>query len=424
MTVGVVGAGITGLAVTHFLADRGVDVVTFEADTEPGGVIRSERIDGRLLEYGPQRIRLSPAVAELVETLELGEEVLQAEESLPLYVYADGSLGEVPRSVSSFLRTDLLSWRGKLRLLAEPLTDPAAPSERAADVFRRKFGTEAYRNVIEPLFGGMYGSDPAEMPAEHALSRLIALEERNGSLLRAAIDRLVRSDDTPPPASFADGLGTLPEALYEAHRPYVHLNTPVEEIRNGDDGERYRIRAGGRTTEVDSLVVTVPAPSAASLLTELDGASADPLRTLAYNALAVVHLRADVDARGFGYQVRRDEPLETLGVTWNDSLFDRDGVYTAFLGGMDDPDVIDRPDEELGAVARREFEEVMGVRPTVLSVTKFPRAFPAYDTSWSALDTVDLPDGVVLATNYTGHMGIPSRIREAGRVADRLAGEA
>ncbi len=420
MRVGVVGAGITGLAVTHYLAERGVDVVAFEADDEPGGVIRSTRVDGRLLEHGPQRIRLTPSVAALVDDLDIRGELLEADGALPLYVYADGALREVPRSIPGFLRTDLLSRRSKLRILAEPLTAPARPGERSADLFRRKFGDEAYHNVVEPLFGGIYGSDPAAMPVEHSLSRLVALQEDGDSLLRVAVEHLRRDDDTPPPVSFEDGLQALPEALYERHRPYVHLNTPIEAIRDSGDGGRWELVTGRRSTAVDTVVVTVPGPAAASLLADVPDATTEPLKDLRYNPLVLVHLHAETDVEGFGYQVRRGEPLETLGVTWNDGLFDRDGVHTAFLGGMHDPGVVDRSDSALGDLASEEFRAVMGVEPDVLSVTKLPGVLPAHDTSWSALDDVRLPDGVVLATNYTSRIGVPSRISEARRLADRL----
>ena len=419
--VGVVGGGITGLAATHYLAERNVDVVCFEADGQPGGVVRSERVDDSLVEWGPQRIRLTPAVAGLVDDLDLHDELLEADGDLPLYVYADGDLGEVPRSLSGFLRTDLLSWRAKVRVLAEPSTAPIRPEESAADAFRRKFGTDAYRNVIEPLFGGIYASDPAAMPAAHALERLMALEQRNGSLLRAAVERLLGDDDVPPPVSFADGLRTLPRALYREHEPSVHLAATVNRVVDADDGDGFRIHAGDRTAAVDRIVVTVPAPTASRILADLDGATAAPLGELTYNSLVLVSLAADLDAAGFGYQVRRDEPLETLGVTWNDSLFDRDGVYTAFLGGMHDPNVVDRSDEDLGAVACEEFETVTGAPAEFRAVRTLPRALPAYDSTWDALEDVQFPDDVDLATNYTARPGVPSRLRQARTLAEQVA---
>ena len=91
---------------------------------------------------------------------------------------------------------------------------------------------------------------------------------------------------------------------------------------------------------------------------------------------------------------------------------------------MADPDVLDRDDEALGALAAKEFAEVMDAKADVLNVTRLPRGFPAYDDSWDALDDLTLPPGIEMATNYTARMGIPSRVREAGELAGRLSVEA
>jgi oxygen-dependent protoporphyrinogen oxidase len=240
--VGIVGAGITGLALTHHLAERGVDAVTFEATDRPGGVIRTGHVDGAVLEWGPQRLRLTDPVRDLVDAAGIAGEVIRADPDLPMYVYANGDLGEVPLSVRAFLRTDLLSIRGKLRVLAEPLTAAGRPEETAADLFVRKFGREAYENAIGPLFGGIYASDPAEMPVRHSLSGLLRLESESGSLLRAAVERL--RGDRAPAAAFEDGMGRLPEALAARHGDRIRFETPVESVTraDGDGNGRYLIR--------------------------------------------------------------------------------------------------------------------------------------------------------------------------------------
>ncbi|MFB6353208.1 MAG: protoporphyrinogen oxidase [Halobacteriales archaeon] len=417
MTVGVVGAGITGLALCHHLVERGETVRVFEAEERAGGAIRSTEVDGVVLEHGPQRTRRTDAVDELIEAAGLADAVVEADDDLPLYVYAGGRLRRVPMSVRSFLGTGLLSWRGKLRLLAEPLTAPGSPDETAAELFRRKFGDEAYENVIGPLFGGIYGSDPARMPAGHALESVLRLESAEGSLLKPAVRRVVAGGSSSA-MSFDGGLQRLPAALAERYADQVSLGRAVTAIEPADG--RYQVRARGEFVVVDDVVLTVPAGAAADLLEPLDATSAGALRELTYNPLALVHLRSSADAEGLGYQVRRDADLATLGVSWNASFFDRDGLYTAFLGGMPDPHLVERDPAELGDLAREEFEAVMDADAEVLNVTRLPRAMPAWDHTWSALDRVELPDGIHLATNYTGRVGIPSRVRTAAELAGRL----
>ena len=423
MRVGIVGGGITGLSLLHHLAERDVDAVCFESSPEPGGVIRTSTETGRVLEHGPQRLRLSEPVESLVDSVGLTDELRVADDSLPLYVYANGALRRVPRSIRSFLATDLLSVRAKLRVLAEPLTAPGKPDETVADLFARKFGDETYRNLLGPLFGGMYASDPGRMPARHALSTLLRLEERDGSLLRAALGRV--GDSAPPPASFDDGLQRLPRAIVERHGDRVHLGTRVTAVDRDDGGYVLRTDGDGSAAAesvFDRVVLTTAAPAAAALVEDLASDAAERLRGLTYNPLALVHLHSEAAVSGFGYQVGHDEALHTLGVTWNASLFDRDGVFTAFLGGMTDEEVLDRGDVSLGALAASEFSAVMGESADVLDVTRLQRGFPAYDRSWDDLAGLSLPPGIDLATNYTARMGIPSRVREAAELAESIAG--
>lgn len=421
MTVGIVGAGLTGLTLTHHLRKAGVDVVTFEADDEPGGVIRSREIDGLVVEHGPQRMRLSPTIEPLVDELDLRDEMIAADDDLPLFVYANGRLREAPFDLPAFLRTDLLSWRGKARVFAEPLTADANGEERVADLFARKFGTEAYQNLIGPLFGGTFGSDPREMRVKHSLSGVLRMESRHDNLLKPVLKRALKTSSSPA-ISFEKGLQTLPRALYEENEAAVELETPVEDIRSAGDG--YVLDTASGEHEVDRVVITTPADAAGTLLADVAPDATERLERLNYNPLALVYLRAEARRLGFGYQIRHDEGFDTLGVSWNGSMFDRGGLHTCFLGGMKNPDLVDASDEELGRIATEEFEAAMGFPAEVLSIRRLPRGFPAYDRSWDALDGLELPDGVHLATNYTARMGMPSRIREAEGLAGTLtAGE-
>jgi oxygen-dependent protoporphyrinogen oxidase len=420
MTVGIVGAGITGLSLAHHLEKRDQDYQVFEADERPGGVVQSRQMGGHVVEVGPHRIRATDPVEELIDDLELADETLDADDDLPLYVYRDGKLRVVPRSVGEFVRTDLISHRGKLRALGEPLSKPGDGEETAAELFRRKFGAEVYENVIEPLFSGIYASDPEEMPARHSLSGLLRIERKEGSLLKPALNRLSSGGDVAPPISFEGGIGRLPEALYDAHTERVHLSTPVETVREVSEG--YRIHADGEECAVEDVVTTAPAGATAEVFAEEFPDAAERLGSLSYNPLVMVYLEAEVDVEGFGFQVHRGEPFRTRGVTFVDSLFGRENLYTAFLGGMSDPGVMDESDETLQATAESEFEEILGAPAEAIGVNRL-RAYPAYDQSWSALDGLELPEGIHLATNYTARLGVPSRIREAKRLAGELAGE-
>ncbi|NEU55528.1 protoporphyrinogen oxidase [Halorussus sp. MSC15.2] len=418
MSVGIVGGGITGLATHHYLRESGVESVVFEADDEPGGVVRSREVEGRILDFGPQRTRLTPSIRGLVESLELDDELREAADP-PLYVYHHGKLRRVPQTPREAVTTDLLSWPGKFRVLLEPLTGPARDGETVEEFLTRTFGSEVARYYFGPLYGGIYGSHPGEMPMEYSLAKALDGAGIEGSVLTSVARKVLAGREAPPIVSFDAGLQRLPEALAEAHDENVGLGTPVREIRR--EGSDFVLETSAGETTVDELVVTTPADVTADLLGDLAPDSADALRELNYNPQAVVHLHSETDLTGAGYQVQYDEAFRTLGATWNASMLDRDGVYTCYLGGSRDPEIVEWSDDELASVATEEFEEITGASARALSVHRLRRGMPAYDRSWEALDRISTPEGVHLCTNYTARAGIPGRIREAKATAEELA---
>ena len=414
--IGIVGAGLTGLVLAHELAKRGIEHVVFEADDRPGGVIRSDRVEDRLLEFGPQRARMTPALTRLVAELGLEREVVLAPDGLPLYVYADGRLREVPFSLRSLVSGDLLSWRGKLRVAAEPMTRKPRDDERVAALLTRKLGREAYERLAGPLYGGLYASDPAEMVVGLSARSLLADLGIRRSLLLAFLRR--GGGGSPAPAfSFREGLQVLTDALRAARTNAVQLGAPVRRLRRSGAG--WAIALDEEELQVVVVVLTCDAGAAARLLSEVAPDAAGRLGRLVYNPLAVVHLQSEAGLRGLGYQVSLTEGLVTRGVTWNGSLFARDGVSTAFLGGSGNPRIVEASDERLGEIAVQEFSRVTGGEARVLAVSR--TKIPAWDLSWRALEGLELPSGIRAAASWRSRPGIPGRVADARSLAEELS---
>ena len=56
MTIAIIGGGISGLAVLHYLKQRfanTIDIVLFERESSPGGTVRTLKKDQCLFESGP-----------------------------------------------------------------------------------------------------------------------------------------------------------------------------------------------------------------------------------------------------------------------------------------------------------------------------------------------------------------------------------
>lgn len=453
--IAVIGGGLTGLALSRELDLRGLDHVVLEAAERPGGIVRSGEVAGRILEWGPQRTRLTPGLRSLADELGIGDELIAAEPGLPLFVFARGRLRRLPTSARAFLTSDALGPAARLRVALEPLTAGLREGETAGDFLIRKFGRTAYEDVLGPLYGGLYASKPTEMPARFALARTLAELGIDRSVVLWLLGR--GGKGFPPACSFRGGMQTLTDALARRAGARLALGEPAGSIRREDGG--FVVSTAGGPVRCTDVVLTVPPDVAAELVAPFDADIAARLDGLAYNPLAIVHLvheggddaafgnataepaaapagpesaaaaggargpgRRRQELRGLGYQVSFRESLATRGVTWNDSLFPgagRDGLYTAYLGGAISREVVDLPDDRLGAIAADEFAAVTGLaaRPIAVARTRMP----AWDHSWSLLDGLRFPPGLHVCANWETRPGVPGRLAAARRVAVRLA---
>src|SRR5262245_29617891 len=120
----IVGAGISGLSLA-FRLQQGLpssEVTLLERDDRPGGTCWTERRDGFQVEIGPNGFLDSkPATIGLCRDLGLGDQLCSASDAAARirFLLLDGRLKPLPGGPGAFLRSDLLSWRGKLNFLAE-----------------------------------------------------------------------------------------------------------------------------------------------------------------------------------------------------------------------------------------------------------------------------------------------------------------
>ncbi len=81
--IGIIGAGISGLATAYYLLQESchqnleIEVTILERSDRLGGVIWNEKTEGFLLEGGPQNfVSFKPQLLELIKELGLGDEVM------------------------------------------------------------------------------------------------------------------------------------------------------------------------------------------------------------------------------------------------------------------------------------------------------------------------------------------------------------
>ncbi len=456
--VAVVGGGITGLAAAFRLAeaaekDAKLFIWLLEASDRLGGTIVTERVDGFLVEGGPDTFLVrKPEGIALCKELGLEDRLISTNRERRrsfvshggrLHELPEGMSGLVPTRIGPLFRSSVLSLLGKLRAAAEPFVKrrPAEDDteESVASFVRRRLGREAYEYLIEPLLCGIYAGDGEQLSLAATSPILKDMEEEHGSILRglrlsskAAAAELTRYPT--PFVSLAGGMQELVDALAHRLGPVnVHASASAAGIRRDQDGFRIDLDTGEAVT-VAAVILATPPHVAADLLEPLNGDAAALLRQIPAVSNAAVSMgfdAADVPhaLSGYGYVVPRCEQRRTLACSWASSkLPDRapEGhvLVRVFLGraGQEIEDETD--DDALIAEAREELQATLGIEvaPLFSRVYRYRKGMPQYTLGHlervAALErAMASTKGVFLAGNSYHGVGIPDCIRSGQKAA-------
>ena len=388
----VIGAGVAGLAAAATLRRQGREVVVLEAAARAGGSAWSDRIDGHLVERGPNTFRVPAAMDAFLHEQGLASRLMKASPSSgERFLVRAGRLVPVPMSFLAFARTPLLTRGGKLRLLAEPFQRAGDPTGESVAAFaKRRFGCETRDALIAPFLTGVYAGDENQLGAEAVFPTLVAAERRSGSVVRGM---LASGFDSGPQGragtwSSATGISALTDALSASLDDSLRLCARASSIAFEDGVYRFEIEAesGARTLRSKALVLALPAQPAAALLGMLDREAAEAIATIdsapvASVAISIAQGTTRVPLRGFGYLVPRGEGDVLLGCLFSSQLFagrapEGRELLTLLAAGRRKPEAIDWSDEKLVAALLAEIEPVLGLReaPRVLAITRWPRA--------------------------------------------------
>lgn len=446
----VVGAGIAGLAAAHRLVEAGDrSVLVLEAADRLGGNIRTTRADGFTIEWGvngfldsvPETLALAGA---------LGLTVVRANASASVrYLYRGGRLRPVPMKPQRFLGSDLLSLRGRLRVLGEPLVRAGADGDETIfDFAERRIGREAAEILVSAMVSGVYAGDARRLSLASTFPKMAEMEREHGSLTRAMIAkaRARRRNGQPRGAgggpagpsgtlsSFEDGMETLIEKLAaRVGRDRIRTCTPVDRVE--PLGAGYRVRTGrGESFSAGQVVVAAPARAASSFLHPLDPVLAAELAGIEYAPLAVLALAyrdEDLPAplAGFGFLAPPEQGLRILGCLWDSSIFSNRAplgwaLVRAMIGGARDPGAADLPEEELLQAVRRDLAVSMGIAaaPRWHRVFRHPLGIPQYVVGHAArLSRIEERrsrwPGLMLSGNSYRGVSVNHCVAEAARLA-------
>lgn len=467
----VIGGGISGLAAAHRLIEKSAHVKTppevllLEASTRLGGVIRTARSDGFLLEAGPDSfISEKPAALELIKRIGLSSRLIETNSAhRRSFIVRQGRLHAVPEGFQllaptrfwPFLTTGIFSWKAKARMALD-LVLPRRKSlngqedESLAQFVRRRLGREALERMAQPMVGGIYTADPEKLSLAATMPRFLEMERVDKSLIRAMWKRRRegRAAETKGVSgaryslflSFDEGMQVLIEAISARLKDVTfRLSTKVSALTFDAATKRWRVRIGAEESiTADAICLALPSYISAQLLRETDANLADELEAIPYASTATINLaykRSDIPHAldGFGFVVPYIEQRALLACSFSSVKFagrapQGHALLRAFVGGALQPEMFELDEENMIEAVRRDLRQLLGIEqmPIFAHVEKWERSMAQYHLGHLARvgrikERLAAFPGLQLSGNAYNGAGIPDCIHSGEMAADEIS---
>jgi len=453
--IAIIGGGISGLSAALVLEEyrrAGVlDYALYESNPRFGGVLVTERVDGCLVEAGPDSfLTEKPWASNLCREVGLGDQLIGSNDAdRKTYILAKGRLVEipdglmfmVPTKIMPTLLSPLFSLRTKLRMAQEWFHPPrkADGDEAVATLVERHYGPEMVDRLADPLLSGVYGGEAGLLSVRSVLPRFAEMEAKHGSLGRAmmaARRQMMRArKGLAPPlfTSLRDGMQQLVDAIVARLSPSALQSGATVQSAQQEDGS-WTVSAGYATDHFDALIVAAPAGAAAGIFRISSAKLADELRGIQYTSSITVNLGYDASVRasllpGFGFLVPRSEGRNMLAATFVHNKFphrapaDR-ALLRCFIGGTRNEQMLDASDEEILKVVRGELRQIIGITadPLFTRIYRWKGAMAQYavghqDRLQRIETLVQALPGLALAGNGYRGIGVPDCVRSGKEAA-------
>jgi oxygen-dependent protoporphyrinogen oxidase len=482
----IIGGGSAGLGAAYKVrraaeAGHDVDCVLIEKSDRLGGKLATDIIEdpeggSYVVDGGSDAfVSTKPAIARIARMLGIGDEMVPAQEENKktlivkgkrLIEMPDGIMMFAPTKLVPLATTSLYSWPAKFRMALDwflPRKVKWAEGETAQDhdetlesFVVRRMGRESLDRLAEPLVGGVHASDPGQMSLAATFPNFLEMEQEFGSLIRGFLNErkkreAMRAKYPPKPGAkpwaffntFHGGMQDLTDAMADAVGfERIMTNVEVTAVEHAVDGS-YRVTlSNGEVLTGDAVIVATEAWAAEPLARQVDTALGDLVGSIPCSSSATVPMafRAEdcpFDLKWFGILSPIVENRPILAVTlssskWPDRAPANRVLLRGFVGGPRNQAVMEKSDEELTEIVRRQIVELLGMKrdaqPVFSRVYRWKGGMPQY--TLGHLDRVDeiearsaaIPGFALAGGGYRG-VGVPNCIESGERAVSKVLGE-
>lgn len=429
----IAGAGLSGLAVSHFLEKSRPELkqLLFEKTDRPGGAVRTSFSDGFLSEWGPHGFLDNIEESrDLLDDLKMDDQMQKAPlKKFLRYICRKGALQVIPQTPPAVISSGLLPLTSKMRVLGDLVRKPRMEEQSISDWAAYRFG-KAILPFADIAQTGTYAGDFEKLSIDSAMPGLRELELKYGSVFKGAIKsrREKAGRRMPSMVSFRKGMEQLVIRLAEGRQ--IVFNSALSKISRQVDTWRIETESGVYTA--DKLVLALHINNALRLLDPLDSAPEQAVsEAVVYNVVMGFGADAEIPY-GFGYLAPKIENRFALGSLFPTHMFpgrSPDGMASleVLIGGIRNPQHLDLSDDELIASTFADVSQLINLpsKPHFTKVLRPEIGIPQLDIGHHRLQSyrekmeINFPGLHINGFGWEG-IGINDIIKQAKQTAENL----
>ena len=362
----IVGGGISGLSLAYYLQND-YEISVFEKD-KWGGKAYTQKVGNYLMEGGVNGfLSNSPKTLELCE--EIGIKPIKANKNSKIRYIYDEKLIKIPTKPLDFLFSDIMNFRGKIRILKEFFIKPVCDREESVEEFaNRRFGEEFTKKMMVPMLAGIYASTPKITSMNAAFPKLKKIECEYGSLFKGMIKLKRGGEPSGELHSFEYGMSEFINKL-KSKTKAIFIKKEIKDIDELKD--------------FDKVVIATESFNAAKILKKYEKLSS-LLKKIEYNPVAIVGFDFDsISPVSFGILTIKEK---TLGILMDKYIFPNRNGIRLMIGGARFPEIKEMSEEEIIEIAKKDVYKILkNANPKVTWIKVHKQAIANYSLGHQSL---------------------------------------
>jgi len=391
----ILGAGISGLTLAHYLNKKNLDFLVVESQPKVGGNIISFEKSGFVCENGPNTVLLNKkSVVELIDEIGLKDKIIfPNDNNNKRFLLRKGKLIPIPQNFIEFIKTNLLSLTSKLRLIIEIFIPKHNRNVSVKSFFKKRFGNNFEEIFVEPFLTGIYAGETNKMSTKHVLNKIWNMEQKSGSIIIDALKRKKKLNKSRS-FNFKNGLIDFVLAINKNISNKIILKSEVTSVKKIKKGYEIIINSNIKY-HCKKLISTLPAFGLADII--FDKKISKNLKKINYCPIMVLHLgiekskiKENID--GFGVLTKRKDNQSFLGILFNSRIFPHvapqgNDLLTVIIGGARQPQLIDQDVNKLKKTIINEIRKIISYDGKIIMENNFlwKNGIPQYNLDHDVL---------------------------------------